>query len=268
MRRIGAVLTVLLLLLSPAWAQTTTRTFPELYLSLTGGTMSGPLVLPAGTAPIRSLRWDNMGVNDGFYSYGAPGAFGLALGWGGANYYTFEPGAFKLTGTTASVLLGNAGTWDTQFIRDNAAYTGALKNADNQMSWRTYGGFSSYEQSSALHELITLSLGGTTTDSAANLLPADSYIEGVVVRVTTAVTGAGVTSLSIGDGTIAGRFCTLVGLPAGTTKTCITHLDLTGTSGPKQVSAAKLRITAVGATPTAGIVRVIVYYRTWSIPAT
>lgn len=115
-----------------------------------------------------------------------------------------------------------------------------------------------------ISEQITLSTGGTTTDSAANLLPANAIIESVVARITTTITVA--TNWSLGDATIAARFAAANStLTAGTTSIGLQHVDQTGTSGPKQTAAAKLRITTTG-TPGAGVIRVTVYYRTFTAP--
>jgi hypothetical protein len=112
---------------------------------------------------------------------------------------------------------------------------------------------------SSISELLTLSTGGTTTDTAANLLPANSIIEAVVARVTTTITTA--TSWQLGDATIAGRFSAAnATMTAGTTQVGTVQADQTGTSGPRQVAAAKVRVTTVG-TPGAGAIRITVFYR-------
>lgn len=117
----------------------------------------------------------------------------------------------------------------------------------------------------ALTELVTLSVVGATTDSVANLLPANAIIEAVVARVTTTILTA--TDWAIGDADRFDRFtapnATLV---AGTTDIGTRHIaqpDVIG--GPRQVTAAKLRLTTTG-TPTAGVVRVTVFYRQFVAP--
>jgi hypothetical protein len=116
-----------------------------------------------------------------------------------------------------------------------------------------------------LEESITLSTGGTTTNSSANLLPANSLILHVAARVTTTITTA--TDWSVGDGTTAARFSSANStLTAGTTSVGLNHWKgnvSTEATGPTQTSAATLRITTTG-TPGAGVIRVIV----WSIPIT
>lgn len=115
-------------------------------------------------------------------------------------------------------------------------------------------------------EEVTLSTAGLTTDSTANLLPANSIIESVVARVTTTITTT--TDWKLGDATIAGRFAPAnASLVAGTNTVGLTHIDQAGTSGPRQTAAAKLRITCTGANPGAGKIRVTVFYRQFVAPA-
>jgi hypothetical protein len=113
-------------------------------------------------------------------------------------------------------------------------------------------------------ELLTLSTSGTTTDTSANLLPANAIIEAVVARVTTTITTA--TDWKLGDATIAGRFSAANAvMTAGSTIVGTVHADQTGTSGPRQTAAAKVRVTTTG-TPGAGVVRITVYYRQFVAP--
>lgn len=115
-----------------------------------------------------------------------------------------------------------------------------------------------------LSEEITLSTSGTTTDSSANLLPANSIIRAVVARVTVAITGA--TDWKLGDPTTSGRFTAANStLALGTTDVGLVHIDQTGAAGPRQTSAAKVRITNTG-TPTGGKVRVTVFFDQFVAP--
>jgi len=113
-------------------------------------------------------------------------------------------------------------------------------------------------------ELLTIA-NAASTDTTATLLPANSVIEAVVVRVTTVIPTA--TTFAVGDATIAARFATGISVAANTTAVGLTHVDQTGTSGPKQVAAAKVRITPNG-TPAAatGVVRITVFYRQYVAP--
>jgi hypothetical protein len=113
-------------------------------------------------------------------------------------------------------------------------------------------------------ENLTLSTSATTTDTAGNLLPANSIIESVVARVTTTITTA--TDWKLGDATTAGRFSTANStLVAGTTQVGTVQADQTGAPGPRQVAAAKVRVTTTG-TPGAGAIRITVFYRQFVPP--
>jgi len=116
-------------------------------------------------------------------------------------------------------------------------------------------------------ELLTLSTSGTTTDTSANLLPANAIIDAVVARVTTTITVA--TNWKLGDATQAGRFTAVqTGLTAGTTVVGLLHADptvATANLGPVQAAAAKIRVTTTG-TPSAGQIRVTVFYRQFVPP--
>ena len=116
-------------------------------------------------------------------------------------------------------------------------------------------------------ELMTLSTGGATTDSSANLLPANSVIDGVVCRVTTTITTA--TDWGISDPTTTLRFSAVNStMTAGTVQVGMKHLNPEGAAeadGPVQAAAAKLRITTTG-TPGAGAVRCTVFGYTLVAP--
>ncbi len=118
-------------------------------------------------------------------------------------------------------------------------------------------------------ELLTLSTVGATTDTTSNLLPADAIIEAVTTRVTTTISGGGVTAFSVGDPTTAARFSASAGgLTSASTRVGLAHMSgavTTLAAGPTQAAAAKVRITC-DATPTAGIVRVTVLYRRFVAP--
>lgn len=117
-------------------------------------------------------------------------------------------------------------------------------------------------------EEITLSTSGLTTDSSANLLPANSIIEAVTARVTTLITTT--TNWAVGDTTTSARFSSAnATLAAGTTSVGLNHYKgavSTDAAGPTQTSAAKVRITCTGANPGAGKIRVVVFYRTFVAP--
>lgn len=151
--------------------------------------------------------------------------------------------------------------------------SGVFQLADNQDG-------TSYVQQSANggamvpfynEELITLATGATTTDSTANLLPANSLILAVGGRVTTTITSA-CTGWELGDATTVARFTindTTLTLNETKTNTG-TYLNTgiaSATTGMYQASAAKVRVTCAGGNPGAGAVRVFVSGFT-SVPPT
>lgn len=116
-------------------------------------------------------------------------------------------------------------------------------------------------------ELITLSIAGTTTDSTADLLPANSIIDAVTATVITTITTA--TDWKLGDPTSAGRFSAVnATMTAGASSVGLLHMAgdvATVALGPTQAAAAKVRITTTG-TPGAGAIRVTVFYRQFVAP--
>jgi hypothetical protein len=118
----------------------------------------------------------------------------------------------------------------------------------------------------------TLNTGATTTTTGLSCLPANSIIDAVVGRVTTTITGS-CTGWELGDGTTAARFSSNnTGLTAGTT-TDATHIGsfnntgiASATTGIWQAAASKITITCAGGNPSAGAIRISVYYHTWTAP--
>jgi hypothetical protein len=113
---------------------------------------------------------------------------------------------------------------------------------------------------------ITLSTGGTTTDSATNLLPANSIILQVTGTVSTAISGGTCSGWQLGDPTTAGRFSASdTTLTAGESKVGMVHLSTgiaSATTGIIQTADAKVRITCATGAPGAGKVRVTAFYLT------
>lgn len=234
----------------------------------TGGVLTDALRVPAGTsgAPGLAVGAANVGI-------WSPYAEALATthtmhvgGYASTLVSRIGLGAVRLgSAVTISWTSGNeTGTIDTQLSRD-AAGTIAQKLGNADTVWRHYGANGGYWERASASELVTLSTSGTTTDTSANLLPANGIIEAVTARVTTAITTA--TDWKLGDATTAGRFSAANStLAVGTTQVGLVHADQTGAAGPVQTAAAKLRITTTG-TPGAGAIRVTVYYRRFVPPA-
>ena len=148
--------------------------------------------------------------------------------------------------------------WDSSVI---ARLKGA---ATEDMAYRTYSANGGYVEEGASTELVTLATGTTTTDTTANLLPANSLIRAVVGVVNTTITTA-CTGWQLGDSGAAGRFTANdTTLTAG--ESSVGLVQWTGTVAPTQAAAAKVRITCAGGNPGAGKVRVTVYY-TKFVPA-
>ncbi len=165
---------------------------------------------------------------------------------------------FTSVGTGSITLAGAGGSLVLEGDGDVVVGAGDLiQNGPNGSTWTR----------ADLSEEMTLNTGGTTTDSAANLLPADSVIHSIVCRITTTITTA--TDWSVGDGTTTARFCAAnATLTAGTTSVCLLHRQgsiATDATGPVQTAAASLRITTTG-TPGAGAIRCTVFAESFTAP--
>lgn len=118
-----------------------------------------------------------------------------------------------------------------------------------------------------LEEEMTLATGAATTDSTANLLPANSIILCVTSRVTVAVGTA--VNYALGDATVGTRFAAAnTSVAAGDTGVGLSAMFgvVSATNaGPTQAVAAKLRITC-NANASAGKIRVCVMGWTFAAP--
>lgn len=185
-------------------------------------------------------------------------------------YQWSNGGVIQLPGTSggvASMCVGASGCNEatgyifhlpggTQFfdITGIGGFRGVRKTDGNGSSWLD----------GTVSETITLSTSGTTTDSVNNLLPQNSVIKNVSCRVQTTITGA--TAWSSGDATTPARFIASQStLTSGFSVVGLQQVDQTGSAGPKQTSAAKLRITTTG-TPTAGAIKCVVWYNQFVAP--
>lgn len=222
--------------------------------SFAAGTIAAPSVTLTDTV----VGWYRQAANNWAFTNGTNGVIRFANG---------------LVDMGSSVELGwhsgntFAGTTDYRINRIGGTGLGFYgATTASGMSMRRYGGNAGYVEWGSVSENLTLSTGGTTTDTAANLLPADSYIESVTGRVTTTITTA--TDWKLGDASTAGRFCAAQSgaqLTAGATVVGLVHCDVTGAGGPRQTAAAKVRVTTTG-TPGAGAIRITSYYRTFVAP--
>lgn len=236
-----------------------------------GGGAYGVAAITAGTA-----RFDDGTVSvpsSGFASALTSGWYAGSSGRMGyssvtAGVIAFGSGAVVLGST---ILLGWSSTTDPMVgsdIRLDRQATGILgvygTSTAVGANIRRYGGNAGYVEWGSVSENLTLSTSGTTTDTAANLLPANSYIESVTGFVTTTITTA--TNWALGDPTTAGRFAAANStMTAGAASVGLVHVDVVGAGGPRQTAAAKVRVTTTG-TPGAGAIRLTSYYRTFVAP--
>jgi len=231
------------------------------FLNAASGNVNIGAVNFGGTASLGASIWQGGNAATGTTdknggAVNINGGQGTGTGLEGNVVIRLAPSATS-TGTAQNALV-DVERWDASSLADPQARTITV-TANNGASW-VRGSFS---------EVITLSTSGTTTDSTANLLPANSIIDAVATYVTVTITGGGVTQFSVGDPTTAARFsASAVGLASGSNRVGLQHQQgsvTTDAAGPVQVSAAKVRITCNG-TPTAGAVRVIVFYRQFTAP--
>ncbi len=186
-----------------------------------------------------------------------------------ANTCVMTRGSTNTVDGVTSVTLNNQGDWIE------------VVDGTSTGNWTIVGGNYSYKTCQTqlsvngasfaqcqISELLTLSTGGATTDTTANLLPANSIIDAVVARVT--VTTSGGITWSLGDATTAARFIAAgTSGTAGTTAVGILQWSgavTTLAAGPSQASAAKVRVTASG-TPSTGQIRLTSFVRTATAPA-
>jgi hypothetical protein len=107
-----------------------------------------------------------------------------------------------------------------------------------------------------------INLSGATTTTGQKCIPANAYIDAVVYRITKPITGA--SSFTIGVPGSAARFCSAQStLTAGATGVCNAQIN----AGNPVAGPAAVPVTvSFNATPSAGVIRLIVYYHTWKAP--
>jgi hypothetical protein len=150
---------------------------------------------------------------------------------------------YNLTNSTTVVCFPSTGGLTT---------TGSISQTTANGATRTWGSNS---------EEITLATGATTTDSVANLLPANSVIDSVVARVTQTITAA-CTGWEVGTSGSPTRFSPTGGFDA-TLTVGETTVDVTNA---QQTVADKIRVTCNTGNPGAGKVRVTVFYSSFTAP--
>lgn len=209
------------------------------------------------------------------YGVTAGPAYNTALGFnagrsitGAASFNTFLGGdagynASQLSSASNSTALG----------------TNAYTTASNQVQLgdptvtqvRTYGAYTVHTANAAeaadwfTSELITLNTGGTSTASSTNLIPANATIQAITYRVTTTIATA--TAFTINPTSISAfnsigtATSSQTGLTANTTGVLVP-----AAFGDQYNSAANtVTITTTG-TPSAGVIRVTVFYHQFTPP--
>jgi len=126
------------------------------------------------------------------------------------------------------------------------------------------------DQSSYANPAVTLSTSGTTTDTAS-VIPATTVVRYIGYRVTTAIAGSGVTGFTVQLGTAGSPWVTMgsstttqTGLTAGSSGIL---RPPTYDGGDNGGSANLLRVTAIGGTPSAGVVRLVPVYMRITAPS-
>lgn len=109
---------------------------------------------------------------------------------------------------------------------------------------------------------LTNMVGGGATVTIIGFLAAKEFIMGVCGRVTTVIAGAGLTTISVGDGTTANRYAGGLAKALGTT---FSTNDATTNPTGWQQAAANLVFTAAAGQFDSGVFEVVVFY--WDLTA-
>lgn len=217
--------------------------------SSTAGSLSLSGLTSGGTATAAEFRWASGTTAVRILSGNLLLGSGTLAGWSSGDPTSVAVDTqFQRVGVGGLALFGTGTTVGASLRVDG---TGA-----------THGETFKIESAS---ELLTLSTVGLTTDTTANLLPANSIILAVDTRVTTTITTT--TNWAVGDATTAARFSAANGtLTSGTNQVGISQHGGSGAASDLQTAAAKVRITCTGSNPGAGSVRITVHYIQFTAP--
>lgn len=173
--------------------------------------------------------------------------------------FSLTPSNMMTTDSNQTIGVGVVKTWTTQQV-----FNGGLTTASSIIVQFGNGGQVEY---GFVSEALTVS-GGVTKDTVGKL-PGGSIIKGISYRITTAISGGGVTKVRVGDATTNDRFASdSTSLGAGTTALCMNHQKgnaTTEATGPTQAADASIRFT-FDAAPAAGAVRVQWHYEKYTAP--
>jgi hypothetical protein len=276
--KIFAVLSVIALVALVAYAQSRSRNsvFGDEYVPSNYNYGNNPAVNPGailtGTTATGSqviyLRAGTITLPDGRVISPYATTAAIIVGAGTANAETVTPSAVSgcYINAAPGVCAVTATFSNTHGAGELiASGTGGFQEAVNDASLNGGGAVQFHNT-----ELVTLATGTTTTDTSANVLPANSLLFGVTGVVNTTITGS-CTGWELGDATTAARFTgNDTTLTAGEKKVASTQLTTavaSATAGMFQTSAAKIRITCAGGNASAGKIRVSVWGYTLVAPA-
>lgn len=172
---------------------------------------------------------------------------------------------------TVAQISTNAGLTCGTITSNGMSAAGSI-NVLNGNSYNMQSSNAAAQKFGQISEEITLSTGGVTTDSAANLLPADALIDAVTAYITQTISGGSTpTTWSAGDAATPARFISTGNALTATTAVVGMNQMKGGVStdaaGPTQATAAHVRIT-LDQIPGQGKVRVTVFYRQFTAPTT
>jgi hypothetical protein len=221
------------------------------------------------------------GIEANFLINAADSQWGYGIDFAGS---TFAHAPMRLPYTTGlldglanSTGIGSADKDNTTFLNlirlgipvgavDNTLVIGSARNVGGVgvkgISFNVQDAINPVQFKAAV-ETVTLSLGGVTTDSAANLLPANAVILSVSSYVVQAPDGP-LTQYSVGDAANPARFIsnsTAILVDQGAVG--LRHwrpTAATDAEGPFQTTAAPVRITADAAPTSTGQIKVVVSY--------
>jgi hypothetical protein len=179
-------------------------------------------------------------------------------------------GDFAFRGGGGNLLFGSNSSAPGPTLEITPGSPGTTESLGNFLVTDSHGsGSSQTSGASACSTLPTnfgttsVNTGSATTSTVLSCLPANSVIDAITYRVTTAITTA--TSFTVGDSGSATRYSTCYfsggaqALTLGATGVC--------NAGYYQIGGAALPVQLTfNATPGAGALRIIVYYHTWVPP--
>jgi len=219
-----------------------------------GMTVSGgQLLLPDGTSGAPSFSFSSDPRSGIYTDAGLSGPLKFKVGTYSA--MTVDSSSLSLPNDSHIIYMGAAS--DVRIYRD-AANTLALKNANNDQKFRTYGANGAYFQIASQSELLTIAVAASTTTTMT--IPANAIVRGVAVYVVTVIPTAATFTVTGGTSTTAFNTAA-IGVAAGSN-------DVGTENTPYKNGAAQtIRITP-NAQPAAatGQVRVVLFYETPSAP--